>query len=230
MAKPDFAYTNLHQLENRDLQFLIENMPAPGKNYQEIAEVIQYLPTTVESMLTSDYLFHAILDRRQLLLDISPFLLFSVLLRRSLSGHRSALDRRVINYLANLLSLFVHTDRVYRVRPGDATPREYLVDLIQDAEQADSQHQFIIHAHIGNYALYLTGLFPQWIEHRHQYRRRPVNINYYVDFGRSYFDLAAKHSLARDFNLSDVFFRLAVMFEHYQQGLNRMANHFLPTR
>jgi hypothetical protein len=44
MAKPDFAYTDLQRLANRDLQFLIENMPTPGKNYQEIAELIQHLP------------------------------------------------------------------------------------------------------------------------------------------------------------------------------------------
>lgn len=228
MPKPDFAFTDLGRLGNPDLKFLIENMPQAGTSYREIADIIRQLPTTVESMLTSDYVYQAILDRRRLLLDISPFLLFSVLLRRSLNQYRSPLDRQVINYIANLLTLFIRTDRIYRVQSRDTVTYEYLVDLIQDAQEADPRRQFMTYAHIGNYALYLTGLFPHWIEHRYRYHKRLVNTQDYEDFGRSYFDLAGKHPLAREFGLGDVFLRLALMFDDYRRGLNYMVSQWMP--
>lgn len=228
MRKPDFARTNLSGLMDRDLALLIENMPQAGANYREIARLVNELPTTLESMLTSDYVFQMIRDRQRLIVDISPFLLFSVLLRRSLASPRSSLDRRVINYLANLLALFIHTDRIYRVEPGDREPREYVVDLLQDAQQADPYRQFVTHAHIGNYALWLTGLQLEWLEYRHRYHRRPIDSKYYVESGQSNFGQAARHRLAREFGLEDVFLRLAMMFDDYKRGLNYMASHFMP--
>lgn len=227
MARPDFAHTELHRLEDRDLRFVIENFPVPGRSYEEISQLVNSLPTTVESMLSSDYLYEKVRDRGKLLLDISPFLLFSVLLRRTLSDHRTRNDRKIINYMANLLSIFIKADRLYRVQPGDPDAREYIVDLIEEAQRADGRRKFHIYSHIGNYSLFLTGLFPRWIEHRHRYGRRPVDIQYYVDFGRAYFRRAAEHPMARELALEEVFLRLALLFDSYKAGLNRMSRDYL---
>ena len=225
--QPDFARTDVSPLTDRDLRFLIENFPAPGGNYEEIARLIHELPTTVESMLDSDYVLDRILARRELLLDISPFLLFNVLLRRSLDGHRNKAERSIINYLANLLSLFVSTERMQRVASGDEHTHGYLVSMIEEAEGADPRRKFLIYAHIGNFALFLTGMFPQWIEHRHRFGRRSVDMKFYSDFGRAYFDMAAGHPLAEEYRLDSVFFRLSYMFDDYQQAMNRMARDYL---
>ncbi len=222
MSRPDFAHTDLDILTSGDLRFLVENMPQPGESYEAIARVLETLPSTIESMLTSDYVYQLINDRQQLILGISPFLLFSVLLRRSLGRPRTMLDRRVLNYLANLLALFVRSDRVFRVEPEDREPHHYVVELVAEAEEADPRRAFVTYAHIGNYALWLTGLQMQWLEHRFRFGRRPVSPGYYAEFGQSSFDRAARHQLARGFGLDDVFMRLAVMFDHYREGLTIM--------
>lgn len=227
MERPDFACTHLQPLADRDLKFLMDHFPQPGRSYEEIAEVIHRLPTTLESMLESEFVFAKILDQRSLLLDISPFLLFNVLLRRSLTDARTAQDRKVINYIANLLSLFIKTDRLYRVQQHDNKTYEYIIDMIDEAVNADSRRQFLVYSHIGNYALYLTGLFPQWIEYRHRYKKRPVDTKFFTDSGRAYFERASTHPLAREYKLSDVFFHLAVMFDQYKRALNLMARQYL---
>jgi len=227
MNPPDIARTGLEPLEDRDLRFLVENMPQPGCNYEEIGDLLTRLPSTLESMLTSEYVLEQILARRKLLLDVSPFLLFNVLLRRSLPNHRSRVERRVINYLANLLALFTRTERVYRVEPHDPEARAYIVELIGEAQAGDPRRRFLTWAHIGNYALYLTGLSSEAIEQRHRYGRRAVNMGYYVDFGRAYFQQAAVHPMADRFELGDVFLRLSLMFDDYRRGLNHMARHYM---
>lgn len=227
MSRPDFAVTDVHALQQRDLRFLIDHFPAPGRSYEEIAGLFTRIPTTVESMLDSEFVLRGILESRSLLIDVSPFLLFNVLLRQVLGSGRAPLDRRVIHYLANLLSLFVHADRAHRIAPHEHETCSYLVEMIDKATTADARRRFLIYSHIGNYSLYLSGLFPQWIEHRHRYKRRPVDTGYYIDFGRAYFERAATHPLARKYGLDEVFLRLALLFDHYQRALNDLASRYL---
>ena len=146
-------------LTDRDVQFLVENFPKPGRSYEEIASLIHDLPATLESRLHSESLFDRICDPSERILQISPFLFFSVLLRRSLTDCRILGDRRVINYISNLLSIFVQTNRLYRIDRHDQQTVNYLTDMIAEAENADSRRQFLIYSHIGNYSLYVTGLF-----------------------------------------------------------------------
>jgi hypothetical protein len=226
MTRPDFARTDIAALTSGDLKFLIEHFPSPGRGYAEIASVVGQFPTTLESMLDSGYLVRQILDRRSLLLDVSPFLLFNVLLRQTLPGRRTALERKVINYIANLLSLFVRTDRLYRVRPSDALTHQHIVELIRRVPEAASSERFVIYAHIGNFALFLTGMFPDWIDHRFRFKRRPVDRKYYEDQGAAYYRQAGLHPLADELALEGVFLRLALAFGHYGQALDQMRRRF----
>lgn len=227
MGRPDFATTDLSGLAHGDLALIIESFPQPGRSYEAIAQILDELPSTLESTLSSDYLFQQVCGRAQRLLDVSPFLLFNVLLRRTLADHRSGPGRKVTNYLANMLALFVRTERLYRIEPYDQKTYEYLVEMIEEAQEAGARRQFLIHSHIGNYALFLTGLFPQWIDHRFRFKRRPVDAKYYVDMGSTHFHRAATHGLARDYGLEDVFLRLSLRFEHYKGALNQIASRYL---
>lgn len=228
--KPDFAVTDVSRLEGGDLKFLIEHFPSPGRDYRELAAVMDSLPSTLDSMLDSDFVVERVLDKRNLLLDVSPFLVFNVLLRCVLPGRRTPIERRVINYIANLLALYVKVDRLYRIRPNDAETYEYIVDIIKRASQADTAEQFSAYAHIGNFALFLTGMFPQWIEHRHRFKRRPVDRKYFEDQGGTNYHQAGMHPLAGRFELKDVFLRLAINFDSYGRALNEMQSRFFDAR
>jgi len=225
-SRPDIAIRGLERLSDNDLRFLLAHFPAPAASYEEMRRVFAALPSTLESMLGAEYVQRAIFEKRRELLGISPFLLFSVLLRRCVDTARTPTDRAVINYLANLLSLFVRTDRVYRPDEEEAS-YEYLADLAAQAAQANERRRFILHAHIGNYALYLTGVFADWLEYRHRYRRRPLDARYYTDMGRSGYRDAAASRLARAYDLEDVFLRLALTFDHYRERLNVLARDYL---
>lgn len=228
MPRPDFARTD-SVLGPADLKFLIDHFPVPGASYEEIAVVTQELPSTIESLLESEYVLQRLLARDALLLGVSPFLLFNVLLRHSLPGKRSALDRKVINYIANLLSLFVNVDRLYRVRPNDPVTAEYLVELIARLQDADASEQFSISAHIGNFSLFLTGMLPDWIEHRFRFKRRSVSRGYYEDQGSAHYHQAGLHPRAGQLELRDVFLRLALGFGQYRRALNEMRYRYLQT-
>ena len=92
MPAPDFARTDFSGLTDRDVQFLIENFPKPGRSYEEIAALIHELPPALESRLNSQSLFDRICDPSERILQISPFLFF----QRAVAAepHRSAYPGR----------------------------------------------------------------------------------------------------------------------------------------
>ena len=128
----------------------------------------------------------------------------------------------MIRYLANLLSLFVRTDRLYRVQPGEQESFEYLIDLIAEAAESEHERQFLVHAHLGNYALFLAGVGRGWIEHRLRYGRSDLGVDYYRDMGRNAYHQAASHRLARDLDLAPVLDYLADGFDGYARALQQL--------
>jgi hypothetical protein len=226
-GKPDIAVRGLERLGDADLRFLAESFPRPATSYEDMARVFHALPSTLESMLDAEHVHRRIFESRRELLEISPFLLFNVLLRRSLGRAHTPTDRAVRNYLANVLSLFVRAERVRRPDPEEARGYDYFADLAAEATRADERRSFLLHAHIGNYALYLTGIFREALEYAHRYKRRPLTPRYYADMGRVGYRDAASSRLAAVYRLDDVFLRLALQFDHYRERLSLLAREYL---
>lgn len=57
---------------------------------------------------------------------------------------------------------------------------------------------------MGNYGLYLSGIFADALEYRHRYQRRPVSARYVADMGRTGYRDAAASRLARAYELDEV--------------------------
>ncbi len=227
MQMPDFAQCGTAPLTRQDLIFLFEHFPVPGIDAVEAAQRLIEQPSTLDSMLEADYVFDALRDQKTQWLEVSPQLFFNILLRRCLPGRRNSQERQAIHYLANLLGLFTRTERLYRVTRDDEANYQYLVDLVAAAANAGPERGFLVHSHIGNYALYTAGICAAWVEHRHRYKRRPVTVEYYCKMGRSYYFTAARHPLAAEFGLRQVFGELSGRFDYYRDGLEKMGEEYL---
>ena len=225
MDRPDFACAQT--LNSDDLRFVLSHFPGSVRDPVEAVRRLHEAPSTLDNLLDSSFLQRAILDSAELELPLSPALVFNVLLRAQLTGRRSADERETINYLAHLLALFARSERLHRIHPGDPRQYEYLVDLVLEAAQAVGERQFLIHSHIGNYALFIAGLRAEWVAHRQRYRRRPLSLSYYCDMGRSFYGSAAVHELAERFSLRRVFRQLSERFDYYRAGLEGLGQKHL---
>lgn len=223
MDKPDFICTDLYPLKNSELIFLLNHFPQFKGEPEHAANLLLDMPSTLESLLSSRHVVDSVLKQNALLLGISPFLLFSVLLRQELPDHRSRLDRQVLNYLANVLSLFVQKGRVNQVTSQDKDSYEYIVDMLAAANQADTIRRFQIHAHIANYALFLTGLFHEWLTHRHRYHKSLLGVDVYRDYARTYYYEAANNPWASKYDIQQVFRKIAQGYDTYVAALNRIS-------
>jgi hypothetical protein len=78
---------------------------------------------------------------------------------------------------------------------------------------------------VGNYSLFISGIFRDTVESRSQ--RGAPDVNFYEDVGRSNFRVAAGHQVARSCALSDVFETLADGFHEVRLALNRLSDSLL---
>jgi hypothetical protein len=104
-----------------------------------------------------------------------------------------------------------------------------LVDLADDLDDPDIRRSFLVRAHLGNYALWLSGIFPDYIEQRH-WRRGGPDLEYYEEMGRRGFQLAADHRLAEEHGLATLYATAAERFGILRSALNAVSDSlFFPT-
>jgi hypothetical protein len=125
--------------------------------------------------------------------------------------------------VAALLENFTRTRRLQG--PAENIQSTYLSDLLLALRSATPYETFLIRAHIGNYALFITGIFHDNVERRSL--RGAPSCAFYEDVGRRSFQVVASHDVARRFEMSDLFENLADHFHHCRVALNRLAEELL---
>lgn len=244
------------KLSDKDLLFLIESFVTKRNDYENIADLVRGDDDIISKMIDSDRVFGKVVNCKDRILEISPYFFFSLLLRkifrekredaRFIEGTIEKLnaaepiipwnnkrlldllnDCQVSNYIANMLAQFSKSSRLFKIRESEKESYQYIVDMVADSLRSDNIRRFYIYCHIGNYTLFLTGMLPEYIEYRFEYKRRPVDKNYYIDFGKKYYGLASEHSSARRNRLSDTLSQLSEGFEVVAQVLRLMKKEYL---
>jgi hypothetical protein len=80
--------------------------------------------------------------------------------------------------------------------------------------------------HLGNYSLWLAGLFPDYVAAR-RHRAGGPDLPYYDELGRRGYDLASRHPLARHFGVGDIFRAAADRFTALRVAFNRISDRIL---
>ena len=155
----------------------------------------------------------------------SPPLFAYVATRHSMlqSGER---DRVLADYAAAILLHFGLRDRATRVADADDETFDTLAGLLEAAEGPDPRRAFLVQAHLGNYALWMSGIFPDRITFR-QWRRGGPTLEYFEQLGRRGFELAAGHRLASEYGLALLFALAAERFAVMRMAFNRLSDSLL---
>jgi hypothetical protein len=149
-------------------------------------------------------------------------LVFYVMVRHALL-QREIHDRQLADYTAAVLLEFAHAGRAHRVDGGEGEPFHYLADILAALERARGEREFLLRVHLGNFALWLGGLFPDHITHRVQRRGAPP-LSYYDELGAAGFRMAAGSGLALRHGLGDVLLRASDRFRDVRSALNSLSD------
>ncbi len=135
-------------------------------------------------------------------------------------------ERAVADYVASVVVHFADHDRAWRIAVHDDEQYDTLAMMLADSVQGDPKRTFLVRQHLANYALWLSGLFPEHVTLR-KWRRGGPDLAYYDEMGRQGFLLAAEHRLACSTGLRPVFARAADEFPLIRQALNRVSDRLL---
>ncbi len=136
-------------------------------------------------------------------------------------------DRRdLADYGAALVIAFGRGDRAWRPGERDENRYAYVTDLLEATARADSERQFQLLAHLGNFALWLTGLFPDHIAAKAGRKGGP-DLGYYEAAGRSGFQRAAEHRLAGNYGLAELLGEAGERFTQMRVALNHLSDRML---
>ncbi len=209
-----------------DFDFIVRIL---ARSQRESVSLVKLLTDTetLDHLLDHEALSDAVLSQNGHL-SISAQFYFYILTRRVL--RRAGLtDRALCDYLASLLDEFTRTAALRQPMPGVGSSAHgtiYLSDLLLALHGATPAQTFVLRARLGDYTLFLTGIFPENIEHRRSRRGAP-GCSFYEEMGRSSYLAAAQHEAARHRGLTDVFTGLAEGFHEIRLALNQLADRLL---
>lgn len=148
-----------------------------------------------------------------------------VMIRQALRGAGED-DRGIADYVTSIVVHFGMAGRANRIGMADDETYTALVDLVDDVNDPDANRSFLVRTHLGNYALWLSGLFPDHIEQR-RWRRGGPDIDYFEELGRQGFQLAADHKLSEFYGLTTLYATAAERFGLLRSALNSVSDSLL---
>ncbi len=202
-----------------DMEFLAKTLTNEGGKTESLIKLSSD-EQSLDILLDDKRLLRALLDMRGCLV-VSLSFYFYVLVRHTLL--RSGIDNReAADYVASLLEEFSALRHMRRQGAGNHGALDYMCDMLTYISNSDGEQRFVLQAHVGNYALFLAGLFPRSVAFR-ELRKAAPGFRYYEELGSAHFRTAGDHELAHRYSISSVLQFLAHAFHDTRLALNGMA-------
>ena len=211
------------QLTRRDAQLAARLIA--GESAGELAALEHQLADEgIDTVLDDPRLLRAIIEHP--LGAAVSFPLFAYVAIRTALQRMGEGDRTVADYAAAVMLEFHGHGRATRIAASDDETYAALYELLEDVNDPDGRRSLLVRAHLGNYALWLSGLFADHIEYRRWHRGGP-SLDYFEEMGRRGFELAADHRLAVEHGLAPLYMRIAERFALVRAALTSVSDQLL---
>ncbi len=151
--------------------------------------------------------------------------LFSELIHHHFNRHIGLHDDEMQDYVVSLLSEFCEYDQLVKLRNADGRRLDDVGEMLLEADPVygpapsfDRERQ--VRKHVGDYILFLCGMFPESINH---YRLRRQRLENFIDFmkaGKESYYIVSRFDQFEYARLAPLFSKLAREFESCVYALN----------
>ena len=150
---------------------------------------------------------------------------FTDMVRRRFDADVRLPDQRLAAYISGLLVDFTHVDNLYRIRDSRGRRLEDIGEMLLEsnpllgASSFDRERE--VRKHVGDYVLFMTGLFPESLSGRQRFRQMRLDV--FVDYMKAGKESYTVVSAFDQFEYRDeapLFRKLADNFELCVFGLN----------
>jgi hypothetical protein len=149
--------------------------------------------------------------------------LFAGFTEHAFLHHLGVGDPPLIDYLSMLLSQFTHVDTLFRLHNAKGRRLEEVADMMMEAEALppEGRTKREMHRHIGDFALFWTGVYPEALKRMRSALCKDHFIDYCEQGKRSYY-IASTFEDEPYREEAPVLRRLSEEFELCAYGLNQV--------
>ena len=153
---------------------------------------------------------------------LEPF--FQQVVRNSYEGKLGMHDSDVTGYVARLLCEFSESDKLYKLRDEMGRPLAELERMVQAADPVNGtapsfDAERSVRKHIGDYALFVAGMYPEAVEPWRRGRRRHPSLGELINAGKESYFIVSQFNLFEYEQEAPLFARLSDLFERCILGL-----------
>jgi hypothetical protein len=131
-------------------------------------------------------------------------------------------DPPLIDYISDLLTRFTRNDSLYRVRDPRGRPLTEVAELMVEADQRIGSSRREVHRHVGDFALFWIGVYPEAVERRSTTQSKDCLIDYTSQGKRAYLIASSIDSENDQTAPGEVLERLSQSFEMCAYGLREV--------
>jgi hypothetical protein len=205
-----------------DFDFIVRTLGRSRTDHVSLVDLLSDAKTR-DSILDHPRLVDAILSQPAQLRISSQFYFY--VLARHVLREAGIDDRKLCDYVGSLLEAFSRANQFDDPDKVDNRVHEYISDMLIALQRVTPQQAFLLRAHIGNYSLFISGIFHENAQLRS--RRGAPHIEFYEQVGRTNYQMLARHETARRCELDDVFGELADRFHDVRLALNDLSDRLL---
>jgi hypothetical protein len=134
-------------------------------------------------------------------------------------------DLQAASYITDMLAEFVKVERLYKIKNAEGKSVETVVDMLlenQSGSKEDSDLEREMRKYIGDFTLFMTGIFRDYIIKRSYLR-------YYINEGTKSYFLVSRFDLEAGKGDPIMFSKLSHDFEFYSGALDYMKKVYFHT-
>ena len=153
--------------------------------------------------------------------------LFTGLVERRFLQDLHLPDPRVAGYVASVLVDFTHVENLYRIRNAGGRQLEDVAEILVESnpllEAASFDRERTVRKHVGDYTLFLLGIFPEHVAWSRRRRDSPLRVDHFVDYvraGKESYSIVSAFGQFEYRDAAPLFRKLADNFELCVFGLN----------
>jgi hypothetical protein len=150
--------------------------------------------------------------------------MFAGLAEHAFFSHLGVADPLLTDYLSGLMTRFLHFDAVYRLRNGAGRPITELTEMVVEAEQLPpgGRTRRDYYRHIGDFALFWTGVYPEFLERARTGAGKDARVSYTVQGKRGYLITSRLEEAEHHDAEAGLYRRLSDEFELCAIGLRKV--------
>lgn len=205
-----------------DFDFVVRTLGRSPTDHVSLVELLSDQETR-DAVLDHPRLIEVILSNAGQLRISSQFYFY--VLARHVLQQAGIRDRKLCDYVASLLETFSHMTGLRAPHLRSDGGRQYISDMLIALTRATPEQAFFLRAHVGNYSLFLSGIFHENTQRRSL--RGAPDLKFYEQVGRTNYQLVASHATARRCELDDVYEELAERFREVRLALNQLSDQLL---